>query len=438
MSHRLVVIGANAAGLSAAMEAVRKQKNVDITVIDRSEYISYGACAMPYLLSGKVEDHHSLFARRPEDFDKAGIDLRIKEEVKELDINTKKVSTDKRDYTFDSLVIATGASPVILPFEDPGHKNVFHFTRLEHALAVKRYMQENRIRNAVIVGGGYIGLELADVLCGMGIHTALADMQNIIPAFDNDVLAPLYENMKKEDKLRLYENSTVRGFNAEGDKVVSVNINDGDVPADMVIVAAGLRPNTELARNAGIRLGKSKAIQVNTKMQTSSYNVFAGGDCAEIYSSVTDDFIYMPLGTHANRAGKIIGRNISVASEEVKILGSSMLKVFGLEIGGTGVTEKMAEKYNMNVETRYHRFALKPRYISKENIYIKFVVDKYTRHLLGAQLIGDSGIHGKVNNIATMIYNKMKVEDIEKIDMGYHPLLSGVWDPLILMGRKMD
>ncbi|MFA5480168.1 MAG: FAD-dependent oxidoreductase [Candidatus Muiribacteriota bacterium] len=437
MAFKIIVIGANAAGLSAAMEAKRANPEYKIQVFDKSKYISYGACALPYVLSGKIDNYKKIFARSAEHFTKNGIEVFTESEVTEIDLKNKTVIVNNQEYPWDKLVIATGSSSRKLPFQKENYSNVFNFVSMEEALEVKNYIEKNNIKKVAVIGGGYIGIELLDVLTSINIEVNLIEMFRIMTVFDEEMLEPIYSKIKNNNLIKLFENSKIEDFIKNNNKITGIKMDNGETAeCEMVIVSAGVIPNTELAQKAGIALGKTGAIKVNTKMQTNNFNVFSGGDCAEIFNSVTGDFVWIPLGTNANRAGKVIGRNLDVASEEVKILGASMLKIFDIEMGAVGLSETAAKKLNLNIETKTAEFTLKPPFISSDRILMKYVIDKFTRQLLGAQIVGDSEVHGKINSIAGLIYNKMKVTDIEKIDMGYHPLLSGVWDPIILMARK--
>ncbi|MCK9474986.1 MAG: FAD-dependent oxidoreductase [Candidatus Muirbacterium halophilum] len=442
MAQKLIVIGANGTGLSCAMEASRKFANFNITVFDKSKYISYGACSMPYVLNDMVEDYTKIFARSKEFFEKKGIDIRIETEVINIKLNEKKVEyKDKsgkiEEMSYDKLMIATGSKSRKLPFEKENQKNVFHFTKMEDLLMVKKYMKDNDVKNITVIGGGYIGAEVADSLSDTGRKVTLVEMFEILSVFDEDIKLPLREVLAKKENLTIIEGKGIKDLIWNSDIVKSVLLEDkSEIQTDMVIVSAGVLPETTLAEKAGLRLGESKAIQVNKKGQTSVHNVFAGGDCAEIYHSVLDKFVYIPLGTNANRTGKIIGRNFEVCCKEVAICGTSMLEIAGLQMASTGISEKLAKKLNLNYVTKMKDYHLKPGYFSNDKIWIKMIVEKYTSKILGCQMIGHSEVHGKINNVATMIHNKMRITDVESIDMGYHPIMSTVWDPLILIARK--
>jgi NADPH-dependent 2,4-dienoyl-CoA reductase/sulfur reductase-like enzyme len=442
MAQKLIVIGANAAGLSCAMEASRKFSNFNISVFDKSKYISYGACPMPYVLNDKIDSTKKLFARSQDYFIKKGIDLKVETEVIDIKVNEKKViykdpNGKIADLSYDRLMIATGSQSRRLPYEKEGQKNVFHFTRMEDLLQVKDYLQKNNINNIAVIGGGYIGAEVADALSDTGRKVTLIEMFEILSVFDADIKESIRKALNKKENLKIIEGKAISDFDWNKDKVNSLTLEDNTrIETDMVIVAAGVIPQTTLAERAGIRLGETKAIQINKKGQTNIHNIFSGGDCAEIHNFVTDRFAYIPLGTNANRLGKAIGRNLEVASEEVSVCGTSMLEIGGMQIASTGISEKTAQKLNLNYTTALESYHIKPGYFSQDKIWIKIIAEKYTNRILGCQMAGDSEVHGKINNLATMIYNKMKITDIENIDMGYHPVMSTVWDPIILISRK--
>ena len=442
MAQKLIVIGANAAGLSCAMEASRKFSNFNISVFDKSKYISYGACPMPYVLNDKIDSAKKLFARSQEYFIKKGIDLRVETEVIDIKINEKKITYKDpdgkiEDMSYDRLMLATGSQSRKLPYEKEGQKNVFHFTRMEDLLKVKDYLKNNNVHNIAVIGGGYIGAEVADALSDTGRKVTLVEMFEILSVFDADIKEPLRGVLDKKEGLTIIEGKAISDFAWDKDKVSSLTIEDNTrIETDMVIVAAGVIPQTSLAEKAGIRLGDTKAIQINKKGQTNIHNIFAGGDCAEVHHLIADKFAYIPLGTNANRLGKVIGRNLEVSSEEVSVCGTSMLEICGMQIASTGISEKTAKKMNFNYVTALESYHLKPGYFSNDKIWIKMIVEKYTNRILGCQMVGNSEVHGKINCVASIMYNRMKITEIENIDMGYHPVMSTVWDPIILISRK--
>ncbi|MGM0606779.1 MAG: FAD-dependent oxidoreductase [Candidatus Muiribacteriota bacterium] len=441
MSYEVIVIGGNAAGLSAAMEAKRQNPSFKITVFEKGEFISYGACGLPYYLGGMLENPDDLMAKPPSYFEKK--DVKVYKNTPVIDINSRDrkitalFNNKEQEFGWDKLIIATGAYPRKLPFEKENLKNLFHFTKIEHVVNVKKFINENNVKKVMIIGGGYIGIEVADNLVKSGIDVSMVELNRILSVFDKDVLKPVYNKINNNKKFTLYEEIGISSLNEENNKVRSVSLSNGEkLPCDMIIVSAGVIPETELAQKAGIKIGETGAIEVNSKGQTSNHNVFAAGDCAEIYHDLLKKNVYIPLGTNANRAGKTVGRNLEVAKEEVKVLGNSMLEAFDVEIASVGLTESLAIKNNYNYIARMSSFRLKPGYVSNQKILIKYIIDKYSKQLLGVQMAGDAEVHGKINCASIMINNKMTLKDIQKLDFGYHPLLSGLWDPLVLMVRK--
>lgn len=441
MAYKIVIIGANAAGMSAAMEAKRENSDYGITVFEKSSYASYGACPMPYYISGRIDDHRKLFAREVSYFEEKGIEMKIKTEVIEINTRDKKVvyieKGQQKEMSYDKLLIATGSKARHLPFEKEA-QNSFNLVKLEDALAIKEYLKDNQIKKAVVIGGGYIGVEVADSFRELGIQTSVVEMFQMLAAFDNDIVDPIRERAKDFGNVDIYENTGVKDIVYSEGKAQKVILDNGkELPTDILIISAGVVPDTKLAQDAGIKIAKNGAIIVNKRMQTSNHNIFAAGDCALIYNMLLDDFVYLPLGTNANRAGKAVGKNFEHPKSEVRIMGNSMLELFGLEMGNVGISEKMAKNKNMNVVVETAKIRIKPGYFSKDSILMKFVADKYSGTLLGVQMVGDSSVHDKINQVAGLIYNRMKVQDIEDIDMGYHPVLSTLWDPIILMARKI-
>ncbi len=439
---RIVVIGGIAGGTSAAAKAKRVNKGAEIVIYERGEYVSVGACGMPYVLSGLIKDPFKLVVRRPEDFERSGIQVRLGCEVRAIypERGEVEVSCGSEVFKdrFDRLIIATGASARRLSVPGEELKGVFTLKGLGDLLAVEEFIASESPRRVLVVGGGFIGLELVSALCSRGMEVLHLYRGGHVPSrFDPDVVGPVVDAFREKGVGRLWE-CQVEAFEGR-DRVERVRLSSGDVvDVDMVLVAVGVSPNSELARDAGLELGVSGAIAVNERMETSAEGIFAAGDCTHCYSAVTKKPIYLPLGSIANRHGRVAGTNAAGGNAVVKpVAASTVFRFFDLGVAKTGLTEREARAEGFEASSVLVKAGDKAHYYpGSSKIWVKLVWDKPSGRILGAQMIGHYTAVKRIDVVGALICKGATVEDLKHVDMAYSPPFSPAWDPLSVAANQ--
>jgi NADPH-dependent 2,4-dienoyl-CoA reductase/sulfur reductase-like enzyme len=440
---RLVVIGGVAAGLSAASYAKRRHPYMEVTVFEMSPHASYGSCGLPYLIEGLVENPVELIALPLEDLrKKRGLDVRVLHEVTNIDTQERSVTVidlvtgDEFKAPYDNLVISIGASPVVPPLPGIGIEEVFVLRTLEDGVRLEGFIKTNRPKRAVIIGGGYIGLEMAEAFSIRGCEVTLIEkMPAVLPGFDKEIAA-VTEQKLAEKSIGLMLSTGVNAFEKTG-TAISVITENGAVEADLVLLAAGIKPSTALAKKAGVELGATGAIKVNTRMETNVPGIYACGDCAESYHRILKRNVWIPLGDTANKEGRVAGANI--VGEDVVfpgIIGTAATKVFDLEIARTGLGETEARTEGFEVSTALvDSYTRAHYYPGRKQIKIKVISEKGTKRLLGAQAVGGEGVAKRIDVFATAIWAGMTLDDVAWLDLSYVPPVATVWDPVLLAAQ---
>jgi NADPH-dependent 2,4-dienoyl-CoA reductase/sulfur reductase-like enzyme len=445
--RKLVVIGGDAAGMTAASKVRREQAEREIIVFERGNHTSYSACGMPYYIGGQVESEEDLIARKPEVFrQKQNIDVRIRHEVLDIDIENKRVKVKNLDEekesweSWDDLLIATGASPIVPKMENIDANGVFALSTLQSGIDVFNFIEENKPAKAVIVGGGYIGVEMAEAFLDLSMDVTLIDMApQLMATLDKDMADLILEYMiEQQVKVFLEEKLVKFEKNADG-SVKSVITDKQTIPADIVILGMGVKPNSELASRAGIKLGAKDAIQVNKRLETSVPNIWAAGDCAESFHLVTQKQVHIALGTVANKHGLVAGINISGGSAEFPgVLGTAITKFQELEISRTGLSEKEAKDLGVDYETETITSVTPAGYYpGSGKISVKIVVNKQSQRILGGQIVGFKGAAKRIDTVATAITAGFTVQQLMDLDLAYAPPFSTVWDPVQIVARRI-
>ncbi|WP_148883707.1 CoA-disulfide reductase [Thermococcus aciditolerans] len=439
MGKTVVIIGGGAAGMSAASRVKRLQPEWDVKVFEATEWVSHAPCGVPYVVEG-ISPKEKLMHYPPEVFiKKRGIDLHMRAEVLEVDQGAVRVREPDGEHTYewDYLVFANGASPQVPAIEGCGLEGVFTADLPPDAVAIREYMEKHDVRNVVVIGTGYIALEMAEAFVAQGKNVTLIGRSERIlrKTFDKEITDIVEEKLKGALNLRLQE-LTMR-FEGDG-KVERVITDAGEYPADMVIVATGIKPNTELARELGVRIGETGAIWTNERMETSVENVYAAGDVAETRHLITGRRVWIPLAPPGNKMGYVAGSNI--AGRDVifpGVLGTSITKFLDLEIGKTGLTEAEAIREGYDVRTAFIKAGTKPHYYpGSKPIWLKGVVDNETNKLLGVQVVG-AEILPRIDTAATMLTAGFTTKDAFFTDLAYAPPFAPVWDPLIVLARVL-
>lgn len=441
---KVIVIGGVAAGMSAASKIKRQNYSSQVTVYEKGNDISYGACGMPYMISGVIESPETLVVRKKEDFEKMGINIKLNSEVIAVDESTKTV-TVKDSITgqifadnYDKLVVATGASPVLPPIKNIDLDGVFVLSSLEDGRRLKKELSSDHTKNVVIVGAGFIGVELCEAMREMNKEVTLIEFKNqILPNFDKDIVAPLQDELNKNNVfVRLSEKVT--SFEGSG-KVTRVITDKNSYIADCVIMCVGVKPNTQFLKPTGIEMLTNGAIKVDKHMQTSIKDIYAAGDCSSVYHKVLDDLNrYIPLGTNANKQGRVAGEVVlGMNSKFDSSMGTSMIKVCDMEAAKTGISEAEAIlnnfEYNAVTITSLNHAVYYP---DSSKITIKLVYDKKTKKILGAQIVGEKDCAIRIDVFTVAIHTGMTTDEFAMLDFGYSPPFSGVWDAMHIAANQ--
>lgn len=439
---RIIVIGAVAAGTSAAAKARRNSEKAEIVIYEKDSDISYSGCGMPYFLGGEIKEMEELTPRNPEFFkSKYNVDVQTSCEVMTIDPDEKRIKIRNLgtgqvfEDRYDKLIIATGATSVIPHILGAEGDDVFMLRNISDMKRIYHFMNQRKPKKAVIIGTGFIGLELCENLKRKGIEVTLMEKLNqVTPNLDPDMAIYVEEHLKAKGV------PVLKKVDIEQIREKEVRLTDGTkVLTDMVILAVGVRPNTTLAREMGIHLGKFGGIRVNEKMETNLPDVYACGDCMEQFHVVTQKPVYRPLGSTANKTGRIAGDCVTGGSLEFRgVLGTGIFRIFDLTVGQTGLTEREALENGYEILASHNIKPNKPEYMGGREMVIKTIADQKTGRILGAQIIGEEGVDKRLDVFATAISFGAKAEDLFHIDFGYAPPFSTTKDPVMYSGMILD
>ncbi|MGL6198806.1 MAG: FAD-dependent oxidoreductase [Lachnospiraceae bacterium] len=439
---RILIIGAVAAGTSAAAKARRNNEDAEIVIYEKDSFISYSGCGMPYYIGGEVESVEQLAPRDTAFFkSKYNVDIHTRHEVLSISSDVKTITvknlTTEDIFTdhYDKLVIATGAIATIPPIEGSNSQHVFTLRSINDMNYIKAFINTNLPKSAAIIGTGFIGLEVCENLKLLGIEvTLLEKLPQVTPGLDADMSVYVQDHIVKNNI------SVLTGVSIAKITARSVVLADGkEIKADLVLVSTGVRPNTELAAAAGIELGTSGAIRVNIKMETSLPDIYACGDCIEQFHVVTGKPVYRPLGSTANKTGRIAGDSITGGSLEFRgILGTGIFKIFSMTVAQTGLSEREALKLGYDVVVCHNVKPNKPEYMHGKEMVIKGIADKETGRLLGVQIVGYEGVDKRIDVFVSAITFKAKVEDLFHLDLAYAPPFSTTKDPVMYTGMILE
>ncbi len=417
---RLVVIGGVAAGLSAAARARRLDAEMEIVVLEKGETISLGACGLPYFIEGQVQRLSQLVAYTPQQFSKErNIAVRTQAEVVTISHPRREVTLRNGEKLhYDKLVIATGARA---PRSENPRVCALH--TLHDAERLKSLLQSQRPKTAAVIGGGYIGIEAAEALRAQGVNVTIYQASSFLLGRADAALTDAVAKQLRKFRIRLEMNTTV---------------TPEVLKEDLIVLAAGVKPNTTLAQEAGIELGRSGAIRANDRMETNINGVYAAGDCAETTNLITGRATYVPLGTTANKMGRVAGANAAGARERFAgIVGTSILRACGLGVAMTGLCESDAKAEGFEPVSVLIHGRDKAGYFRSRPTTVSLVGDRRTRRVIGGFVLGDDGVAGRINVIATAITNKMKVDEFEMLDLAYTPPYAPVWDPVLIAAQQL-
>jgi NADPH-dependent 2,4-dienoyl-CoA reductase/sulfur reductase-like enzyme len=439
VKKRLVIIGGGAAGMSAAAKARRTDPSLEIVAYERSGYVSYGACGFPYAIKGEIARVEDVVVRTPEQFAKQGIQALVRHEALAVDAAARTVRVRSRDSgaefvePWDELLITAGGAPVRPPLPGVDLPGVFTLRTVEDALAIRGWVEERAPARAVIIGGGYIGLELAEALAARGIALTLVErLPQVMTMLDAELAGHVQAELERQGvDVRL--GVAVEGL-AGDERVRAVTAGGQALPADLVILAVGVRPSVALAREAGVALGPTGAVAVDDHQRTSAPGIWAAGDVAEAHHRVMGRPAWVPLGTTANKQGKVAGENIAGGDASFRgIVGTAAVKVFDLEAASSGLSEARARDEGFAVQTVSATAGSRAHYMpGHQEIHVKLVYEAGTGRLLGGQLVGREGVAKRVDTIAAALQAGWTVDELAELDLSYAPPFAPVWDPILV------
>jgi len=430
VGKHLVIIGGGAGGASAAAEAKRNDPSLKVTILQMGRFVSYASCPTPYYIGDMIQDEHKLIARTPEKFREGGIDVQLNAEV--VTINSKETFVEIKDgrrFPYDLLVTATGTSAIVPDMKGTDLPGVFSLRNLEDAIHIKTWLQQKNAKRVVIVGGGFIGLEMSEALAAADIKTTIIHKDGL-PAnrWDAALSTTMLEELRN-NQVEFVGSAAAEAILPGKNAPLCVVTDKGEYEGDLVLLAIGVRPDVRLARATGLKIGPSGAIAVNFSQQTSIENIYAAGDCCESFHKVSRRWVNIPLGDIANKQGRVAGRNIGGKPLTFDgIVGAQSFRLFHLECAATGLSEKeaLAAGYTP-VSNMTWGSAMAPA-LGLRKIGLKLIADQSSGKLLGAQAVGVAGAVGRINALSVALWAGMDLDQIGWLDLAYAPPFSAAWD----------
>lgn len=430
-----LIIGGSDAGISAGLRAHELAPECEITIVLADEYPNYSICGLPFFLSGETPDWHLLAHRT----DFPGIRLMPNHTAERIDPASKSVSVrssdgSRHELSYDKLLIGTGARPVRPAIEGLQLPGVFPLHTMEDSFRVHRFLEKRQPESAVIIGAGYIGLEMADALIHRGIHVMIASRTESVLATVDACFGKHVEEELKRHNVEVYNRVEASSIKQDGNRLTVEGSQNFRVSADMVLVAVGVRPNSELGGSAGISTGVKGALRVNRRMETDLADIYAAGDCVETWHRLLNQYAYLPLGTTSHKQGRVAAENAMGGHREFAgSLGTQVVKIFDLIAARTGLREHEARKAGFDPFTAEATvWDHKAYYPGACEMHLRITGDRNTTRLLGAQLLGhkDSEVSKRADVFAAALFHGMTVEDLNDLDLSYTPPLSSPWDPV--------
>ena len=434
----ILVIGGVAAGTKTAAKLKREHRDYNVTIITMGKDISYAGCGLPYYVGGVIENKESLIVNTPENFEKL-TQVKVITNTEALKINrdskivsTKNVVTnEEKEFKYDKLVIATGADPIKPNLDGINLKGVYYVRTPEDAIKLRDIIENDEIKRAVVVGGGFIGLEIAENLLENNIKTTVIDAsESIPPGFDKEISLYLQEKLIDNGIMVLTNEKVVSIIGDE--KVSKIKTDKRVIKADLVIMSVGIKPNTKIAEECGLNLEDNKTISVDYNMQTSDENIFAVGDCASVKNIITNKVTWSPMGSSANKEGRCVARTIAGKESKFKgVLGTSIVKLLDINAARTGLTEEEAISLGYNTESVIVPLDDKAHYYPGAGLlFIKLIADIDSEKILGAQVFGKGSVDKQIDTVATAIHFGGKLSDLQDLDLAYAPPFSTAISPL--------
>jgi NADPH-dependent 2,4-dienoyl-CoA reductase/sulfur reductase-like enzyme len=446
--ERLLIIGGDAGGMSAAAQARRRAPadRLEIVAFEKGDYTSYGACGLPYYVAGEMDDPEELVSRTPDEHRSQGIDVRMRHEVIAVDLDARVLRVRDSDAgadrsePFDQLVFANGAEPIRPRLPGVDAQGVHGIQTIGDGIALREHVVKEHVGDrAVVVGGGYIGLEMAEAMHERGMLVTVIDAgPQPMSTLDEDMGALVAAAIRKIG-LELQTETRVQAFETDEDGHVRAVVTEhGTIPADIVVLGTGVRPNVRLARDAGVKIGPSGGVKTDPRMATSVPGVWAAGDCVETFHRISRRPVAIALGTYANKQGRVVGENATGGYATFGgVIGTAITKVCAYEIGRTGLNEEEARDAGFEFVTATIESTTRAHYFDgSPEITVKIVAEKRSGRLLGAQIVGREGAAKRIDVMAAAIWNEMTADEFVQLDLGYAPPFSPVWDPTLIAARK--
>ncbi len=438
----IAVIGGTAAGSTASARAARSGVH-NVTLFEKGRHISYGACGLPYYISGVIPEVDSLIAYTPEQFRAARrVDVRTGHEVTTIDTHNQVLTVrdpggEQVAHHYDRLVIATGAVAAAPPVPGVALPGVFRLRTLEDGVEIRGWLGRRKPERAVVVGAGVIGLEMAEALTAVGCDVLVIEkLPGLLERLDLDMAGDVMNELER-NQVKVLLNTPLQSIFASPEGLVVELPGEPAIEAGIVVVATGVKPNTELVAQAGIELGVRGAVKVNERMETNAPGVYAAGDCAETLNAVTGSADYIPLGSTANKQGRIAGENAAGGRLVYRgAVGTVALKVFGLEVALAGLGERQASEAGFAVgTTRIDGRSRAGYYPGAAKLSVKLVFDRNSGRLLGGQMVGDNAAK-RLDVIATALHMKASVRDLVDLDLTYSPPFAPVWETVLVAAHE--
>lgn len=446
MPEKLVVIGGVAAGPKAAAKAKRCRPDLEVVIYQEEGAVSYGGCGLPYYVSGKIKERNQLLARTKEQFAQDGIQVKLKHRVEEIKVKEKKIkglnleTGDQFVDTYDKLVLATGSFPIRPQVAGADLKGVFYLRSIFDADLLVQQLFSAQIQNVVIVGGGYIGLEMAESLSELGKKVTIVEkMPQIVTLFDQD-MARLVQRYLEKKGMQVLVGEGLQEIRGEQGRVSSIRTANQEIRADAVLLSLGIRPRVELARQAGLRLGETGAIWVNERMETSAEDVFAAGDCVESTHLISGKRVWIPLGSTANKQGRVVGINVSGGAAVFPgVLGTAIFKVFDFKVAKTGLNMREAEQAGFSPLSAIVRGYSGAHYYPgmKESV-LKVIADQKSGRILGAQAVGEGPSDKFIDVISMALLGRMDCSTLGNADLAYSPPFSPALSPVLVAAHVLQ
>ena len=439
-----VVIGGDAAGMSAASKARRNHADLNITVLEQTHDVSYSACGMPYNIAAPEREMDDLVVRKAEVFkSKQNIDLRLGRRAVSIDpgariVQHQGISGDVEETAYDRLLIATGARPMLPDIPGSNLAGVLALKSLEDGRSIKGFLAKNNVRKVVIVGMGYIGLEMAEAFYERGIQVdMIKPSKRFIPYLPTEMADAVSSELTQKG-IGLHFGTPLRSIESDQSRLRLIT-DSGEMEADMILLSVGVIPNSEIAANAGISLGPKSSIAVDKALRTSDPNIFAAGDCADAFHIVTGKRFWIPLALRANRAGWAVADNLIETKAQLPgIAGTAVFKVLDMEVARTGLSIDEALKDGFDavdevIKSRSRAHTHK----GNQTILVQLVADRKTGKLLGGSMVGREGCAHRINSLAVALQAGMRLDEFFQSDMAYAPPFSPVWDPLLTAANQL-